>query len=151
MRRCVRNWFVLGGRLPAADSLRQVRDIMAQTAMKKYKPQEWKPGVQFQTDEELAKLAADIANTIFHPVGTAELGLDDDPYAGFVTRLRLRGVKGLRVVDASIMPDIVSGNTNSPTLMIAEKAARWIQGQLWPGFERFAETDSSLNVSCRRY
>ena len=111
----------------AAQSLRQVRKIMAQPAMQKYKPVEWKPGVQFQTDEELAKLAGDIANTIFHPVGTAKMGADDDPHAVVDTKLRVRGVKGLRVVDASIMPRITSGNTNSPTLMIAEKAARWIQ------------------------
>ena len=111
----------------AAESLRQVREIMSQPAMKKYKPQEWKPGTQFQTDEELAKLAGDIANTIFHPVGTAKMGSDDDPGAVVDTRLRVRGVKGLRVVDASIMPRITSGNTNSPTLMIAEKAARWIK------------------------
>lgn len=110
----------------AADSLRQVREIMAQPAMKKYNPQEWKPGVQFQSDEELAKLAGDIANTIFHPVGTTKMGSDDDPNAVVDTRLKVRGVKGLRVVDASVMPEITSGNTNAPTLMIAEKAARWI-------------------------
>ena len=111
----------------AAQSLRQVRQIMSQPAMRKYNPVEWKPGAQFQTDEELAKLAGDIANTIFHPVGTARMGSNDDPEAVVDTRLRVRGVKGLRVVDASIMPRITSGNTNSPTLMIAEKAARWIQ------------------------
>ena len=110
----------------AADSLRQVREIMAQPAMQKYKPEEWRPGVQFQTDEELAKLAGDIANTIFHPAGTAKMGADDDPGAVVDTHLKVRGVKGLRVVDASIMPEITSGNTNSPTLMIAEKAAGWI-------------------------
>ena len=111
----------------AADSLRQVREIMAKPAMQKYKPQEWKPGVQFQSDEELAKLAGDIANTIFHPTGTAKMGRDDDPTAVVDAQLRVRGVKGLRVVDASVMPEITSGNTNAPTLMIAEKAARWIQ------------------------
>jgi choline dehydrogenase len=95
--------------------------------MRKYKPQEWKPGVQFQSDEELAKLAGDIANTIFHPVGTAKMGADNDPSAVVDTKLKVRGVKGLRVVDASVMPEITSGNTNAPTLMIAEKAARWIQ------------------------
>ncbi|WP_017998867.1 GMC family oxidoreductase N-terminal domain-containing protein [Paracoccus sp. N5] len=113
-------------RLVAAESLRQVRRILAQPSLAKYKPQEWKPGIQFQTDEELAKLAGDIANTIFHPVGTAKMGREDDPMAVTDSRLRLRGVKGLRVVDASIMPEITSGNTNAPTLMIAEKAARWI-------------------------
>jgi choline dehydrogenase len=111
----------------AADSLRQVRDIMAKPAMQKYKPQEWKPGIEFQSDAELAKLAGDIANTIFHPAGTAKMGRADDPSAVVDTRLRVRGIEGLRVVDASVMPEITSGNTNAPTLMIAEKAARWIQ------------------------
>jgi len=111
----------------AADSLRQVRDIMAKPSMQKYKPQEWKPGIQFQSDAELANLAGDIANTIFHPAGTAKMGRADDPSAVVDTRLRVRGIEGLRVVDASVMPEITSGNTNAPTLMIAEKAARWIQ------------------------
>ncbi len=110
----------------AADSLRQVRDIVAQPAMKQYEAEEFKPGVQFQTDEELAKLAGDIANTIFHPVGTVKMGHDDDPMAVVDSHLRVRGIDGLRVVDASVMPEIVSGNTNSPTLMIAEKAASWM-------------------------
>ncbi len=114
-------------RLIAAQSLRQVREIMAKPAMQKYKPVEWKPGVQFQSDEDLAKLAGDIANTIFHPTGTARMGGDDDPTAVVDTHLRVRGIEGLRVVDASVMPEITSGNTNAPTLMIAEKAARWIQ------------------------
>jgi len=110
----------------AADSLRITRHIAAQPALAKYKPQEWKPGVQFQTDDELAKLAGDIATTIFHPVGTTKMGRTDDPSAVVDSRLRVRGVAGLRVVDAGVMPTITSGNTNSPTLMIAEKAAGWI-------------------------
>jgi len=110
----------------AADSLRQVRAIAANPALAKYKPQEWKPGVEFQTDGELVKLAGDIATTIFHPVGTAKMGRVDDPSAVVDTYLRVRGIDGLRVIDASVMPTITSGNTNSPTLMIAEKAARWI-------------------------
>ena len=110
----------------AADSLRVTRRIAAQPALAKYKPQEWKPGVQFETDEELARLAGDIATTIFHPVGTTKMGTDDDPMAVVDSQLRVRGVSGLRVVDAGVMPTITSGNTNSPTLMIAEKAAQWI-------------------------
>ena len=122
----------------AADSLRVTRHIVAQPAMAKYQPQEWKPGVQFQTDEELAKLAGDIATTIFHPVGTTKMGRADDPMAVVDARLCVWGrlgsggsptrsvIKGLRVVDAGVMPSITSGNTNSPTLMIAEKAAQWI-------------------------
>lgn len=110
----------------AAESLRQVRKIVSQPALAKYQPQEWKPGLQFQSDEELARLAGDIANTIFHPVGTTKMGRDDDPMAVVDSRLRVRGIDGLRVVDAGIMPKITSGNTNAPTLMIAEKAAGWI-------------------------
>lgn len=110
----------------AADSLRQVRGIMSQSAMAGYEPEEFKPGVQYQSDEDLAKLAGDIANTIFHPVGTVKMGREDDDSAVLDPHLRLKGVADLRVVDASIMPEITSGNTNSPTLMIAEKTARWI-------------------------
>ena len=110
----------------AADSLRVTRRIMAQDAMKAFAPEEFKPGVQYQTDEELAKLAGDIASTIFHPVGTTRMGREDDPMAVVNARLQVRGVAGLRVVDAGVMPTITSGNTNSPTLMIAEKAAEWI-------------------------
>jgi choline dehydrogenase len=116
----------------AADSLRVTRRIVAQPALAKYQPTEWKPGVQFQTDADLAKLAGDIATTIFHPVGTTKMGPAKDPMAVVDSRLRVRGpgpgglIAGLRVVDAGVMPLITSGNTNSPTLMIAEKAAHWI-------------------------
>lgn len=111
----------------AADSLRVTRRIVAQPALARYKPEEFKPGVQYQTDEELARLAGDIATTIFHPVGTTKMGRDDDPMAVLDARLRVRGVAGLRVVDAGAMPLITSGNTNAPTLMMAEKAAAWIK------------------------
>jgi choline dehydrogenase len=114
----------------AADSLRLTRRIVAQPALAKYQPQEWKPGVQYQSDQDLAKLAGDIATTIFHPVGTTKMGTADDPLAVLDSRLRVRGkaglIAGLRVVDAGVMPSITSGNTNSPVLMIAEKAAQWI-------------------------
>jgi choline dehydrogenase len=113
----------------AAQSLRQVRNIMSQPALAKYKPTEWKPGAQYQSDAELAQVAGDIASTIFHPVGTAKMGRDDDPMAVVDSRLRVRGIEGLRVVDASVMPLITSGNTNAPTLMIAEKASQWILAQ----------------------
>ena len=103
---------------------------MAQPALQKYQPQEYKPRSQFQSDEDLARLAGDIATTIFHPVGTTKMGrvegLGSDPMAVVDARLKVRGVVGLRVVDAGVMPLITSGNTNSPTLMIAEKAAQWI-------------------------
>ena len=111
----------------AADSLRVTRKIVSQSALAKYQPEEFKPGVQFQTDDDLARLAGDIATTIFHPVGTTKMGRDDDPMAVVDSHLRVRGIRGLRVVDAGVMPLITSGNTNSPTLMIAEKAAQWIQ------------------------
>lgn len=111
----------------AADSLRVTRKIVGQSALAKYQPQEFKPGVQFQSDEDLARLAGDIATTIFHPVGTTKMGRDDDVMAVVDSHLKVRGIKGLRVVDAGVMPLITSGNTNSPTLMIAEKAAKWIQ------------------------
>ena len=114
----------------AADSLRLTRSIVAQPALARYQPQEFKPGVQYQSDADLARLAGDIATTIFHPVGTTKMGRDGDPLAVLDAHLRVRGpggvVAGLRVVDAGAMPIITSGNTNSPTLMMAEKAARWI-------------------------
>jgi choline dehydrogenase len=110
----------------AADSLRVTRRIMSQSAMASYAPEEFKPGVQYQSDEDLARLAGDIASTIFHPVGTTRMGRDDDPMAVVNSRLQVRGIQGLRVVDAGVMPAITSGNTNSPTLMIAEKAAHWM-------------------------
>jgi choline dehydrogenase len=110
----------------AADSLRVTRRIVAQPALAPFQPEEFRPGPQYQSDDELARLAGDIASTIFHPVGTTRMGRDDDPMAVVDSRLRVRGIDGLRVVDAGVMPTITSGNTNSPTLMIAEKAARWI-------------------------
>ena len=110
----------------AADSLRLTRTIVGQPALAKYQPQEWKPGVQYQSDADLARLAGDIATTIFHPIGTTKMGTANDPMAVVDSRLRVRGIAGLRVVDAGVMPVITSGNTNSPALMIAEKAAQWI-------------------------
>jgi choline dehydrogenase len=111
----------------AVDSLRVTRRIVAQPALAKYAPVEWKPGVQYESDADLVRLAGDIATTIFHPVGTTKMGADTDAMAVLDARLRVRGVVGLRVVDAGAMPTITSGNTNSPTLMMAEKAAAWIR------------------------
>jgi choline dehydrogenase len=110
----------------AAESLRLTRRIVGQQAMARYAPQEVKPGIQYQSDDDLARLAGDIATTIFHPVGTCRMGRANDANAVVDPRLRLRGVAGLRVVDASVMPTITSGNTNSPVLMIAERAAQWM-------------------------
>ncbi|MFO1326357.1 MAG: GMC family oxidoreductase N-terminal domain-containing protein [Rubrivivax sp.] len=110
----------------AADSLQLTRRIVAMPALARYQPRELKPGVQFQSEDELARLAGDIGTTIFHPVGTCRMGRAEDPASVVDARLRLLGVSGLRIVDASVMPTITSGNTNSPTLMIAERAAEWV-------------------------
>lgn len=110
----------------AADSLRVTRRIVSQPALARYAPCEIKPGAQYQSDDELARLAGDISTTIFHPVGTAKMGPSSDPGAVVDAQLRVHGMRGLRVVDASVMPTITSGNTNSPTLMIAERGAQWI-------------------------
>ncbi len=115
----------------AVDSLRLTRRIVAQPALAAYQPEEYKPGSQYQTEDELVRLAGDIATTIFHPTGTTAMGRAEDPMAVLDSHLRVldgKGgrVAGLRVVDAGAMPAITSGNTNSPTLMMAEKAARWM-------------------------
>jgi len=113
-------------RVVAAESLRLTRRIVAQPALAAHRPVELKPGPQFESDDDLARLAGDIGTTIFHPVGTAKMGPASDPLAVVDARLRVHGVERLRVVDASVMPTITSGNTNAPTLMIAERAAEWI-------------------------
>jgi choline dehydrogenase-like flavoprotein len=111
----------------AADSIRVARAIVAQPALQKFKPVEMLPGEQVGDDDEsLAKAAGDIGTTIFHPVGTAKMGLPSDPNAVTDARLRVLGIEGLRVIDASVMPTITSGNTNSPTMMIAEKGAQMV-------------------------
>jgi choline dehydrogenase len=110
----------------AADSLKLTRRIVAANALKKYSPDEFLPGPQVATDAQLAKAAGDIGTTIFHPVGTCKMGVASDPNAVVDNRLRVHGLTGLRVVDASVMPTITSGNTNSPTIMIAEKASDMI-------------------------
>jgi choline dehydrogenase-like flavoprotein len=113
-----------GDRQVAAASIRVARQIMDQTPMQRYAPDEIKPGLTAQTEAELMTAAGDIGTTIFHPVGTVHMGANDS--APLDPRLRTRGIGGLRVVDASVMPTITSGNTNSPTIMIAEKAADMI-------------------------
>jgi choline dehydrogenase len=117
-----------GDRLVAARAIRLTRRIMAQEPMARHNPQEFKPGPGGDSDEDLAQAAGRIASTIFHPVGTARMGAD----AGSIVdpTLKLREFQGIRVVDASIMPTITSGNTNSPTVMIAEKAARLILAEM---------------------
>ncbi|MBD1549087.1 GMC family oxidoreductase N-terminal domain-containing protein [Roseibium aggregatum] len=109
----------------AADSIRLTRRIMAAPAMAKYAPEEYLPGPDYTSDEELAHAAGDIGTTIFHPVGTCRMGADEASVVD--SRLRLRGIKGIRVADASVMPTITSGNTNAPSVMIGEKAADMIR------------------------
>jgi choline dehydrogenase len=116
----------------AADSLRLTRRIAAMPALAKYRPQEVKPGAMYQSDEELARLAGDIGTTIFHPVGTCRMGPSAADGAVVDARLRVHGITGLRIADASVMPTITSGNTNSPTLMIAERAAEWLRQEALP-------------------
>jgi choline dehydrogenase len=108
----------------AISSMRFTRRIMAAPALARYRPEEFKPGAQAQTDEELLRAAGDLATTIFHPVGTCKMG--SDPLAVVDDRLRVRGIERLRVIDASVMPRITSGNTNAPTVMIAEKGAEFV-------------------------
>ena len=113
-------------RKTAAAALTLTRQIVAAPALAKYAPEEFKPGVHYRTEDELAEAAGLIGTTIFHPVGTCKMGRTSDPMAVVDSELRVIGVAGLRVIDASVMPNITSGNTNSPTLMIAEKAAQLI-------------------------
>jgi choline dehydrogenase len=112
----------------AADSIRVTRGTVGQQALQRYTPVEYLPGSQISSDDEAAleKAAGNIGTTIFHPVGTAKMGRDDDRSAVVDARLRVIGIDGLRVIDASVMPSITSGNTNSPTVMIAEKGAAMI-------------------------
>ena len=113
----------------AADSLALTRRIVSAPALQKYGPEEFFPGTSFQTDEELAFAAGNIGTTIFHPVGTCKMGRATDPMAVVDSELRVNGIGGLRVVDGSVMPQITSGNPNSPIIMIAERAASLIRGQ----------------------
>ena len=110
----------------AVDALRLARRLVAQPALAAYRPQELKPGPEKLSDAELLQAAGEVGTTIFHPVGTTRMGRSDDRDAVVDARLRVRGVGGLRIADAGVMPTITSGNTASPVLMIAEKAARWI-------------------------
>jgi choline dehydrogenase len=110
----------------AANALRLTRKIVAQAPLAKYAPQEFLPGIHLDSDDDLAVAAGQVGSTIFHPVGTARMGRDD--LAVVDERLRVRGIEGLRVIDASVMPTITSGNTNAPVMMIAEKGAAIIKG-----------------------
>ena len=112
-------------RYVAAQGLKLVRKIMLESeTFKKYEPEEYRPGVHITDDEELVKAGSDFTQTIFHPVGTCKMGQDENSVVN--DRLKVHGIENLRVVDASIMPNITSGNTNAPTIMIAEKASDMI-------------------------
>jgi choline dehydrogenase len=108
----------------AVDGMRFTRRIMAAKALAKYEPQEFRPGLDVQTNEALARAAGELGTTIFHPVGTCKMG--HDPMAVVDDELRVHGVERLRVIDASVFPRITSGNTNAPTYVVAEKGARAI-------------------------
>ena len=110
----------------AVDSLRLARKLCAAPALEPFAPEEFRPGPAFSSDEDLVRAAGDLGTTIFHPVGTCRMGRTDEREAVVDARLRVRGLAGLRIADASVMPRITSGNTNSPTMMIAEKAAAMI-------------------------
>ena len=110
----------------AADAIRLTRRIMATDAFAAHAPEEWLPGATITGTEALAKAAGDIGTTIFHPVSTCKMGPATDPTTVVTPRLHVHGMEGLRIADASIMPTLTSGNTNSPTLMIAEKAAEMV-------------------------
>ena len=108
-----------------ADGLKLIRKIVLESqTFKKYNPEEFRPGLEYQIDEEIVKAASDYAQTIFHPVGTCKMGNDSTSVVS--DKLKVHNIQNLRVVDASIMPNITSGNTNAPTIMIAEKAADMI-------------------------
>ncbi len=109
----------------AIAGLRFTRRIMAATALARFEPEEWKPGREVESDEALGRAAGDLGSTIFHPVGTCKMGHDE--LAVVDDRLAVHGIAGLRVIDASIMPRITSGNTNAPTVMIAEKGAEFVR------------------------
>ncbi|QGZ62759.1 GMC family oxidoreductase [Paraburkholderia acidisoli] len=131
----------------AANSLRLTRRIAASAALARYQPHEILPGLAYQTDEELREAAGNIGTTIFHPVGTCRMGRPDDADAVVDARLRVRGVAGLRVVDASVMPTITSGNTNSPTLMIAERAAEMMRADRREGAPAIVEARTAATLS----
>ena len=109
-----------GDRRTAIDAVRLTRRIVAQPAMARYRPDEFRPGPDIESDAAIEEAIGRIATTIFHPVGTAAMGAVVDE------QLRVHGIEGLRVIDASVMPTITSGNTNAPTIMIAERGAAMV-------------------------
>jgi len=113
-------------RVIASKAIRLTREIAAQPSLRRFKPSEYLPGADYESDDALAEAAGKIGTTIFHPVGTCKMGLASDPLSVVDARLKVHGLRKIRIADASVMPSITSGNTNSPTLMIAERAAAWM-------------------------
>jgi choline dehydrogenase len=107
----------------AIEAMRLTRQLVSQSALQRYSPKEFKPGDHLQANDELIRAAGDIGTTIFHPVGTCKMGVASDPMAVVDADLKVRGIHGLRVVDSSVMPNITSGNTAAPTMMIAQRVA----------------------------
>jgi choline dehydrogenase len=118
------------------ESIGLARKLMATKGMADFKPVEEKPGAEIQSEQELAEAAGRIATTIFHPVGTAKMGAEGDRMAVVDPRLVVRGVGGLTIADASVMPRIVSGNTHAPVVMIAERAAEFLLSGVDRGQDR---------------
>ncbi|NCW50881.1 MAG: choline dehydrogenase, partial [Betaproteobacteria bacterium] len=110
----------------AAAAIRVTRSIVSQPPLAAFRPQEYLPGAQYESEEDLVAAAGRIGTTIFHPVGSLKMGPASDPTAVVDAQLRCHGLRGLRIADASVMPTITSGNTNAPTMMIAERAASWM-------------------------
>ncbi|WP_028220059.1 GMC family oxidoreductase [Paraburkholderia oxyphila] len=131
----------------AANAMRLTRRIAASPALARYRPEEILPGPAFESEAQLREAAGNVGTTIFHPVGTCRMGRADDADAVVDARLRVRGVQGLRVVDASVMPFITSGNTNSPTLMIAERAAQMLREDRRAGASTNVRNDAAASAT----
>ncbi|MDR3099846.1 MAG: GMC family oxidoreductase N-terminal domain-containing protein [Paraburkholderia sp.] len=131
----------------AANAMRLTRRIAASPALARYRPEEILPGTAFQSEAQLHEAAGNVGTTIFHPVGTCRMGRADDADAVVDARLRVRGVQGLRVVDASVMPNITSGNTNSPTLMIAERAAQMLREDRRTGASTTVRSEAAASAA----
>ena len=108
------------------DGVKMARQLLGADSFEQYHSTEFAPGADVQTDDEIGDFIRSQAETIYHPVGTCKMGADDDEMAVVDSQCRLRGIEALRVVDASVMPSLVGGNTNAPTIMIAERASEWI-------------------------
>jgi choline dehydrogenase len=130
------------------DAVKIARTIMSQPALKQYSRGEVWPGADVHTDDEIDDFIAQAAGTVFHPVGTCRMGIDDNAVVD--AELRVNGVEGLRVVDASVMPSLVGGNTNAPTIMIAEKASDMILGKAPLARSETAENAAPMGMDAKQ-